>query len=185
MLNLKHLILSSQKLIHKSNLKLIIRGHQCVQKGIEKHLDGLVYTVFSSSNYPPAGNCCGYLIIDQNGHIEKKVFEFKAELKRADVCFYDVRPEQKNQTKLGHPTCFSNRRFSTLCLPVPAAKAAMSMRRGSVVKKFPLLKSAPLNNSQIQFPRISQSTTQFQNPNVKNEEEWAHHGRQPGIISVA
>ena len=52
-------------------LKHIIRGHQCVPKGIERFADDILYTVFSCSNYADAsGNRCGIIFIEETGKIQ-------------------------------------------------------------------------------------------------------------------
>ena len=49
--------------------KSIIRGHQCCSNGVKTNHDDKVVTVFSSSNYSPEGNKCGYLKIDSNDNL--------------------------------------------------------------------------------------------------------------------
>ena len=52
--------------LKNSNLKLLIRGHQCIQSGCEYALDNMVATVFSASNYcGVTNNKAGVLIIKQ------------------------------------------------------------------------------------------------------------------------
>jgi protein phosphatase len=51
-------------------LRHIVRAHQCVTMGIEQFADGLVHTVFSSSNYKgPNTNACGLLYCDESGRL--------------------------------------------------------------------------------------------------------------------
>lgn len=62
---------STMEFLKTSQMKQIIRGHQCVAGGICKHWDGLLYTVFSSSNYNKnAENYAGLLHIDENSEIK-------------------------------------------------------------------------------------------------------------------
>ena len=52
-------------------LRHIIRGHQCVPKGIERFADDILYTVFSCSNYADSGgNRCGIIFIEENGNLQ-------------------------------------------------------------------------------------------------------------------
>ena len=60
-----------QLFLEKNNLKKIIRGHQCVPKGIEKNANKKVYTVFSSSNYiQNEKNICGILFVNDLNELE-------------------------------------------------------------------------------------------------------------------
>ena len=45
------------------SFKNVIRAHQCVKNGIEMFANGMVITVFSSSNYIGNHNMCGYLTV--------------------------------------------------------------------------------------------------------------------------
>ena len=52
-------------------LRHIIRGHQCVPKGIERFADDILYTVFSCSNYADAsGNRCGIIFVEESGKLQ-------------------------------------------------------------------------------------------------------------------
>lgn len=66
--------------------KRIIRGHQCVVKGVETTHNNKVITVFSSSNYLPAGNLCGYLLL-KNMTINRGVIEPTVPIPRHNAIF--------------------------------------------------------------------------------------------------
>ena len=56
--------------LHSNSLKILVRGHQCVNDGVTKFHRGLGYTVFSSSNYTEfTGNACGMLIVQGEGKV--------------------------------------------------------------------------------------------------------------------
>ena len=75
----------------KVNLKEIARGHQCVQAGIEKNLNGMVYTVFSCSNYADAvDNKCGLLFINADLTLSCFSMPPKPQIERSNVCFMNV-----------------------------------------------------------------------------------------------
>ena len=58
----------------KFNCKYMIRAHQCVQKGVSTFGKGLLYTVFSCSNYCESnGNRAGLIFIYENSN-ENQIF---------------------------------------------------------------------------------------------------------------
>lgn len=62
---------STLQFLKSSKMKQIVRGHQCVEGGVCKHWNGLVYTVFSSSNYNPnKENYAGLLYVDETSTIK-------------------------------------------------------------------------------------------------------------------
>jgi protein phosphatase len=52
------------------NMRMMIRGHQCVQSGIGKFGGDLLYTVFSCSEYEGQENRCGLVFVDAELEIE-------------------------------------------------------------------------------------------------------------------
>jgi hypothetical protein len=58
-----------QHFLTQSNLKMMIRAHQCVKYGLESFIYELGITVFSSSNYTGKGNQGGFLHILSDGSI--------------------------------------------------------------------------------------------------------------------
>ena len=80
---------AAQAFLQASGLQKIVRGHQCVEGGIEESLHGNVLTVFGASNYcGDTGNKAGVLLIRYRGDMEKSIFEpYSRYLQRADVKF--------------------------------------------------------------------------------------------------
>ena len=59
-----------------NKIERIIRGHQCVDNGIEKIMGGRVITVFSASNYcGDTNNKCGVLIVTTDKQLQEQYFE--------------------------------------------------------------------------------------------------------------
>ena len=56
---------ATNRFLKESKMKGIIRGHQCVQDGVETQHHGEVTTVFSSSFYELPGNFAGFLIVNE------------------------------------------------------------------------------------------------------------------------
>ena len=55
-----------QEFLDATGMKMMIRAHQCVQSGISRFGNDLLYTVFSCSNYADSqGNRCGLLFLSQ------------------------------------------------------------------------------------------------------------------------
>jgi len=60
-----------QTFLEKFNMKEMIRAHQCVKNGISKFGSGLLYTVFSCSNYVDyTGNRCGLIFVEPGGELQ-------------------------------------------------------------------------------------------------------------------
>ena len=77
--------------LQKANLHKIIRGHQCVQFGVQKELDGLVYTVFSCSNYADAvNNKCGLLFLNTDLTLSCFSLPPKPQIERSKVNFIEI-----------------------------------------------------------------------------------------------
>ncbi|OHT17687.1 Serine/threonine-protein phosphatase PP1-1 [Tritrichomonas foetus] len=75
------------KFLADNNLKLLVRGHECVQNGIERQIDGMI-TVFSASYYCGISpNKAGVLLMRNNGKIEEFIMPPLKYLKRDQVCF--------------------------------------------------------------------------------------------------
>jgi diadenosine tetraphosphatase ApaH/serine/threonine PP2A family protein phosphatase len=51
-------------------MKLLLRAHQCVQSGIGRFGDDLLYTIFSCSRYEGQWNRCGLMFVDRHLGIE-------------------------------------------------------------------------------------------------------------------
>jgi protein phosphatase len=81
--------------LNLNSLELIIRGHQCVENGIEFMFDNKLVTAFSTSNYcGQDSNRSGVLIIDKNGQIGKKsslVLKKKKENAYSSIIFANLR----------------------------------------------------------------------------------------------
>lgn len=64
---------SLNSFLSNSNLKVLIRGHQCVENGCQTEISGKVITVFSASNYCGiTNNKAGVLIINQSTPLLKQ-----------------------------------------------------------------------------------------------------------------
>lgn len=84
--------------LEKSELKMIVRGHECVQSGCETRFDNKVVTVFSASNYCGLiNNLAGVLEIESSDTWHIRQFPPLAWLERKHVLFRF--PGQKLQEK--------------------------------------------------------------------------------------
>ncbi|OHS99929.1 Serine/threonine-protein phosphatase PP1 isozyme 9 [Tritrichomonas foetus] len=85
----------------KSNhLLKMIRGHQCVAKGIQLGFQGLLMTVFSASSYESVGsNRCGVLSI-ANDDLKPILFSPSPKLARNEAKFYLVQVKETQQMEV-------------------------------------------------------------------------------------
>lgn len=94
-------VVAVQSFLRSTNLKYIIRGHQCVPLGISRFGQNTVYTVFSCSNYEDCeGNRCGILFISAD--IKLQAFSLPAitQIPRKDVVFTGEETDEPRHTSL-------------------------------------------------------------------------------------
>ena len=83
--------------LHNSNLKVMIRGHQCEELGVVSIWDNACFTVFSASNYcGVSNNKAGILKISPDKNFESSIFDQIGSLFRNDAYFFDVRFNYNN-----------------------------------------------------------------------------------------
>jgi protein phosphatase len=74
--------------LDSQNLLYLVRGHECVQNGVESQLGQKMYTVFGASNYcGKAGNKSGVLLVQPDGAKEAFLFAPQTYIKRVCVSF--------------------------------------------------------------------------------------------------
>jgi protein phosphatase len=103
-------------------LRHIVRAHQCVALGVEQFANGIVHTVFSSSNYQgPNSNACGLLYCDDSGTLMPYSLPPLAHLPRDQAVF-----EQDGARR-----------------PLAAPSALPGVRRGSIgLVQIPIVSSS-------------------------------------------
>ena len=80
--------------LEQSNLKKLIRAHECINEGYAELFNGSLVTVFSASSYCGSShNKSGILILKEQDVIEPKVFEPLEYLKRSNVKFIPFTPK--------------------------------------------------------------------------------------------
>lgn len=94
----------------------IIRAHQCVIHGVEKFANGVLYTVFSCSNYAESsGNSCGLLFINDLEQIECFSLPPIEQHRRSAVKFKLIKGASNqlngNLSMLGVDNSFSKKNF--------------------------------------------------------------------------
>ncbi|EAY07672.1 Ser/Thr protein phosphatase, putative [Trichomonas vaginalis G3] len=125
--------------LKKNNLLSVLRGHQCVQNGIQKALDGLVYTVFSCSNYVDAlDNRCGLLFLNQN--LEMQFFSLppRPQLIRQKTSFYPVNRSTVFESEIS-------------VIPFSITAKQFEIKKNMLMVPLPRLRS----NSQVGMPRTA------------------------------
>ena len=72
--------------LERFNCKMMVRAHQCVKNGIAVFGEGLLYTVFSCSNYVDyTGNKCGLLYFPYEGSMQPIQFPACVQIPRNSV----------------------------------------------------------------------------------------------------
>ena len=95
-----------KEFLEKENLKKIIRGHQCVKKGVEVKWNGVLLTIFSSSNYSAGlNNYAGVCKIDERNNVGAFSMTTKrvtSEVHQRSICIMP-RIQQPKRVSLPNP----------------------------------------------------------------------------------
>lgn len=105
--------------LDSNKLQYMVRGHECVEKGIEAQLNRRMFTVFGASNYcGRAPNKSGVLLIHPDGSREACFFNPITYIKRANVSFVASESDTVFKPKRpGLPTDPKRRSFQKDSLP--------------------------------------------------------------------
>ncbi|OHS95102.1 Serine/threonine-protein phosphatase 4 catalytic subunit [Tritrichomonas foetus] len=98
-----------------TNINKIIRGHQCVQHGVNTLSNGQIVTVFSSSNYSNRNNSAGFIYIDEKEEVHAKILHAIHFINRSDAIFTEVIPTPPVR-KVDHSNSISFMRLSSFKL---------------------------------------------------------------------
>ena len=141
-------------------LKVLIRGHQCVQDGYSELFDKHVITVFSASNYCGSiGNKCAVMLIKRTGDYEFQQFQPVPWFKRNQATFFDKKKEKKVQLETPKKELSSslvdfnqNRPAAT-----PSSPERMGKKKGGMLssaKHIPLPQRKLMDTWKVALPRI-------------------------------
>ena len=155
-----------KEFLNRFNCKMMVRAHQCVTNGIAVFGDGLLYTVFSCSNYVDyTGNKCGLMYFPQEGDFQPIQFPACVQIPRRQVKLQPIVksddtvittqknsltlnvliPQKKQQKKRGFSHSRSAAKF-VLPLAIPHSQ---SVDYSSIRPKVPIRKST----TSIEFPK--------------------------------
>jgi protein phosphatase len=143
-----------ESFLDRHELKLVVRGHECVADGVQVAFDGRLVTVFSASNYCGLErNKAGVLVVSDPEHSEAVTFAPLRMFSRADAEFFDfdvglpapgaALPKLQNLTMRKTSTAPSHvmmARFFSRQLPDRIAAAAQ--RKAECVRLSPVLPQA-------------------------------------------
>ncbi|OHT17335.1 Ser/Thr protein phosphatase [Tritrichomonas foetus] len=138
-------------------LDLLVRGHECVNGGIEYSLGNLVVTVFSASNYcGMMSNKAGVLILNKDKTRENKVYPSLRYFRRLQARFV----ESDDDFVFNIPQSAIQQAMAT---PLP------TLNKGKGVKSSETLRTLPMMQRRISIDksvlnRPSQMTPQFSPP---------------------
>ena len=86
--------------LNRNRLKCLIRGHQCVDSGIQEDFDGRLITVFSASNYcGVTGNRGGVLVIQKDGTTKGEMFPPMPHYERDRAVFTSYECDEPEETR--------------------------------------------------------------------------------------
>lgn len=131
--------------LRNENLELLLRGHECVIRGIEHLFSKKVYTVFSSSNYLDSNNQGGIALIKAQPRIQVKSCTYPPldPFLRSSTRFFDV----TNESLFRLPKSFS-KQFSVF--PILRPKVYKYSQNVGIRKT----NSQIINNNSSPFTRI-------------------------------
>jgi diadenosine tetraphosphatase ApaH/serine/threonine PP2A family protein phosphatase len=139
-------------------MKVMLRAHQCVQSGISRFGDDLLYTIFSCSRYEGQSNRCGLMFVDIHLGIEMFSLPPLEQIPRAKALLKKfARGGPDEEMQISDSLALNTK----LCdIGAERSKSLMSraqhgpLKRDSLVQKFarcgPLLPSRPSAGA---FPR--------------------------------
>ena len=105
-----------QDFLSNNDMFLMIRGHECIQKGFENRLDNLLMTVFSASNYCGSSmNSSAVIAVFGSSEIEPIQMQPLKYLKRKNAKFVEYSPD-----------CFSIKQVESILIPLPRSKKVKS-----------------------------------------------------------
>ena len=117
--------------LQSTGMKVIVRGHQCVPRGIEKQCNDCLYTVFSSSNYTPnLPNKAGVIKV-ADGSIKCYNFDQIQRLKMKDATYKDFEIGKPMIPKCGRMSIIqSNQSIGTVKKRLPTI--AIKQTQGAI-----------------------------------------------------
>ena len=117
---------ASLRFTKEFSFKNVIRAHQCVKNGIDIFANGMVITVFSSSNYDGRGNMCGYLTVlpEEENRLQFRRLPAIGTISRKHACFKSVDGASEKHKHL-----------HALVLPMLSTTPAHSGRTASYARK--------------------------------------------------
>ena len=131
-----------------NNFKSIIRGHQCVMKGVEYSFKRSIVTVFSSSHYSNEHNKCGVLYVSESG-FHQRIMPSCERFKRENANFYDVFGSKEISASQSSPKILLNsqKSLSTHILLFPGRNTHKPRRSSvsisSMTEPIPLIIGSP------------------------------------------
>lgn len=109
-----------KKFLKENNMKILIRGHECVTQGVIIKFHDTLVTVFSASNYcGTTGNQAGIMNIKSKGKYEIQRFKPLRYITRDSTRFYSFPPDEIKVDKPEEPNLESSQCKSKFKFRVP------------------------------------------------------------------
>ena len=140
-------------------LKVLIRGHQCVQEGYSELFDKKIVTVFSASNYCGSiGNKCAVMVIKRTGEFEYQQLPPLPWFKRSSASFFDKRKERKVKLEAPKKELSSSVGNFNQNRPTTATPEKNEKKKGggmlATAKHIPLPQRKLMDTWKVALPRI-------------------------------
>jgi protein phosphatase len=119
------------RFLDSQDLQYLLRGHECVDNGVEAQLGRRMYTVFGASNYcGKSGNKAGVLLVQPSGAKEPFYFAPQGYMKRGSVAF--VHSESEATFSVG-----AKKRTSSLAIKLPVLAPGQAQESSRSQGKMP------------------------------------------------
>lgn len=151
--------------MQSTGIKTIIRGHQCVPNGFQKHCGDLIYTVFSSSDYTPnIPNRLGIIKVT-NGDVKTYSYDQIQKLKRKDAQYKEI--------EIGKPLVPKCRRMSVI---------SNSITLGTLKRRISTATVAVKQNVVTRSPTTIKPTVRNPRPKIFSVEPKVHGASTATIV---
>ena len=140
--------------LDRNRLKCLIRGHQCVDTGVQEDFDGELITVFSASNYcGVTGNRGGVLVINKDGTTSGEMYPPMPHFPRERALFRNYESdeiENKRSVEIRSSLATPKKMVQSSRLPAISKSRPLTTQK-NVTPKFGDAKTMPRRSSNAEL----------------------------------
>jgi protein phosphatase len=127
-----------QEFLATLKMRLMLRAHQCVQSGIGRFEQDLLYTIFSCSRYEGQANRCGLLFVDANLQVDFFSLPPLEQIPRSEAMLQRFAMEAaEHEMQLSDSLAFNTKLFDVGQPRMPAARSLPhGGKKESLLQKF-------------------------------------------------